>query len=213
MRGRTTLAAILALAALFSFRPSMAEGRVLIAEDPVGDAAVDPSLGAIGLDVTGLYIEHVAAPTPHLEFTVKVTNLPAAPPNEVVRYLWQVTVAGKEYWLQAKRSDFSTATATADDPSGTASHLDGAFRLRGNCGVTVALSTCKHLLWLDGAFDTEAGEIRMSVPLGNPIAPHFASGALINQTGTNVMTASIQVAISNAQTSDTVTGYEAYIIP
>lgn len=214
MKIRATLVALFVLTAMFAIRPAAAadQERVLVAEDQAGDAAVDPTLEAAGLDVTELYVHRIEAPAPHLEFVIKVTNLPAAPPQEVVRYLWQMTVNGKAYWIQAKSSDVAS-TATADDAPGSVQRVAGSFRLRGNCSTVAVLSTCVHLLWLDGSFDTTNGEILINVPLDNPVAPDFTSGASIIQGTDQTMTASVQAGISNASTSDTVTGYEDYLIP
>ncbi|MPY79895.1 MAG: hypothetical protein GEV04_15820 [Actinophytocola sp.] len=187
---------------------------LLVGEDPTGDAPIRPEAAAFGLDVTELAIHRPDPGSGELEFTIRVTELSAEPPPEVVRYLWQMKVDGEEYWIQAKTSDISTATAFLDDPQGTLEHIPGSFRLRGNCGFLVpdaeTVATCQHLAWIDGVFDTEANEVRMTVPLGLEVAPHFTPGARITAGEVN---ASFQLVVSNATTSDAVVQDVDYAIP
>jgi hypothetical protein len=212
-----TLLAI-AIATVFASIPSHAAASdpFVVSDDPIGDGAVDGQVGAgplagsaAGLDMTLITIAEPTAST--LEFVINVTDMQLSPtPNEVVRYLWMMQVNGKEYWIQAKQSDITTASATADDAQGTAEHLTGAFRLRGNCSVTGVVSTCHHIKWLQGAFDAANKQVRMTVPLEDAAAPDFTAGASIV---TVEVDSSLQVAISNASTSDQILGGEEYTIP
>ena len=145
--------------------------------------------------------------------TLLGSGLNVPPPNEVIRYLWPMTVDGTEYWVQAKMSDALSGTTFVDDPVGALTHLDGAFRLRGDCQTIGVVATCVHLKWLEGSFDLDANQVRMRVPLGDAVAPHFVPGAVIFSAATLQMTASIQVLVSNALTSDSVTIEEPYAIP
>lgn len=196
---------------------SVADEEVIVATDDTGDWADDPDLGGagtpIGLDVTELAIrtdEDEGA----VEFIIRLAELNAPPPHEIVRYLWQMHVDQQEYWIQAKMSDATGGTTFADDPEGALTNVDGAFRLRGDCQVVGIIATCVHLMWIEGVFDVDANEVRMRVPLGTEIAPHFAPGKVISPTGEgSEMTASIQVLISNAATSDNVTVLDSYTIP
>lgn len=184
-----------------------------VGTDPTGDFADDPDVGALagplGIDITDLQIRTPSSGA--VEFIIRVADLAVPPPNEVIRYLWQFTVDGKEYWVQAKTSDLSTVVLV-DDPAGAATHVQGAFRLRGNCGPLGPLNNCAHLLWLDGVFDVERDEVRIRVPIGAPEAPDFVPGAEIAPDPEGI-TASIQVVVSNESTSDTAFQEDVYVIP
>lgn len=220
MRGFKTLRAIVLVAGMVVASvggTSSADEEMIVATDPTGDFADDPDVGAIGtpigLDVTELAIR-TDEESESVEFVIRLEELNAPPPNEVYRYLWQMHVDDQEYWIQAKMSDASGGTTFADDPVGALTHVDGAFRLRGDCQVVGIIATCVHLMWIEGTFDLENKEVRMRVPIGNEVAPHFAPGKVISPVGEgNEMTASIQVLISNASTSDNVTILESYTIP
>lgn len=110
-----------------------AEAPVVVGEDPVGDPPIHPELARLGLDATEIAIRQPDPFNPEVEFTIRVTELNAQPAPEVIRYLWQFTVGGEEFWIQAKTSDVSTVTAFSDDPQGTLTHIPGSFRLRGDC--------------------------------------------------------------------------------
>lgn len=189
------------------------EAPVVLGEDPEGDPPVHPQLAALGIDATEIAI---GSPDPFLseiEFVIRVTELNAPPAPEFIRYLWQFQVEGEEYWIQAKTSDVTTTTAFLDDPQGSVQHIPGSFRLRGNCGTieNTGIATCRHLAWLDGEFDTGADEVRVRLPLDLEVAPAITAGAAIDPE--NGMTASIQAAVSNNATSDTVFQDFSYTIP
>jgi len=178
---------------------------MLVGRDPTGDAAIDPSTSPLGLDVTDITI---GADPVDVTFTIGLAELEVPPPNEVVRYFWQFLANGKVYWIQAKSSDVS-GIATAGDPVGTVNHVQGAFRLRGDCGPLAALTNCVHIAWLDGVFDVDADEVRVKVPVG--LRPDFAPGSAIEpETG---VSAAVQPVVSSAATSDVATQDETYIIP
>lgn len=187
------------------------QAPVLVGVDAVGDSAVDPTTAPLGLDLETISLNRPDARKNYVEFTWKVTEMNVPPPNEIVRFLWQFTVGGAEYWVQAKMSDLTTATATADDPAGTATHLQGSFRLRGNCSLIGVVSTCHHLAWLDGAFDVDADEARVRVPLDSAAAPAITAGASIDpEQGAEV---GLQAAVSNASTADQMSQDEVFVIP
>jgi hypothetical protein len=188
---------------------------VIVGTDPANDFADDPDLGLLagplGIDVLQLEIGSVEG---GVEFVVKLAALDAPPPNEVIRYLWQFLVDGQEYWVQAKMSDVASGTTFVDDPEGALTHVTGAFRLRGSCQVIGVVSTCIHLKWIEGVFDLENDEVRMIVPVDDPVAPHFTSGAMISpDSDAAQMTASIQAGVSNGSTSDNVVQYGSFLIP
>lgn len=216
IRSAGLLAALLALTMLAIQAPSQANGRVVVGTDPTNDFANDPDLGflagPLGIDVVQLEIGSVPG---GVEFVIKLASLETPPPNEVVRYLWQFLVDGKEYWIQAKMSDVASGTTFVDDPVGAATHLTGAFRLRGDCQIVGVVSTCVHLKWIEGVFDFDNDEVRMIVPLDDPVSPHFVSGAEIEPDAADAyqMTASIQAGVSNQSTSDNVLHEEPYTIP
>ncbi|HEV3475742.1 MAG TPA: PA domain-containing protein [Actinomycetota bacterium] len=177
-------------------------------DDP-GDPPIHADMARFGLDATSISIGQ-PVPGGDIDFVIKVTRMESQPPPELIRYLWQFRVAEKEYWVQAKTSDFSTATATADDPAGTATHVPGNFRLRGDCATVGVVASCKHLAWLSGSFDTAADEVHIRLPLNLAVAPVIAPGAVIEPE--DGMTASVQAVISNASTSDTVAQENPYTI-
>jgi len=187
---------------------------VIVGIDGTNDFADDqdlgPLAGPLGIDITELSIG-LGNLGPSVEFTIKVADLQVPPPNEIIRYVWQFQVDGVEYWVQAKSSDIATVVLP-DDPSGAATRLNGAFRLRGNCGPLATLNNCAHLMWLQGEFNLASDEVRMRVPIGDPRAPHFVAGAEITPDP-EAVTASIQVVVSNATTSDTAFQDESFVIP
>lgn len=193
------------------------DAEVIFATDDTNDFADDPDLGAVagplGIDVTELAIHSPGGSAGGVEFIIRVTDLQAPPPQEIIRYLWDFRVDGEVFRIQAKSSDVGS-TMVVDDPVGAVEHINGAFRLRGNCAVLVAVSNCEHVMWIDGVFDVENDEIRMTVPLNDPLAPAFRPGAVITpEEGAGDMTASIQVGVSNNATSDNVDAFGSYTIP
>jgi len=215
MRGIRLAGLLLAVLALGANVAPASSHRVIVATDPANDFADDPDLGLLagplGIDVLQLEIGMTDA---GVEFAIKLAALDVPPPGEIIRYLWQFQVDGVEYWVQAKMSDVASGTTFVDDPAGAVTHVTGAFRLRGDCQVIGIVSTCVHLKWIDGVFDVENDEVRMTVPLDDPAAPAFTSGAEITpDIDAAQMTASIQVGISNATTSDNVIHTDPFLIP
>jgi hypothetical protein len=180
-----------------------------VGTDDPGDPPLHPEAARFGVDATSISVGQPVPGGP-VEFVIKVTQLSSQPPPEVVRYLWQFTVAGKEYWVQAKTSDLTTTTILPDDAPGAVTHIPGSFRLRGDCQTVGVVATCKHLAWLSGSFDTGQDEVHIRLPLGLEVAPVIAPGAVIEPE--DGMTASFQASISNASTSDTVAQEEPYTI-
>lgn len=188
------------------------EERVVIGTDGAGDGALHPDIGgAAGLDLVGATVSQPDGDVDELEFVWLLDDLPSdPPPPEFVRYLWQMTVDGKEYWIQAKSSDVTTAPATVDDPVGTVTHVPNNFRLRSNCDAAGTVSYCAHVAWLDGAFDADADEVRVTVPLDTEAGPDFTRGAEVNSAAVQ---ASFQAAISNNATSDSLAFTLPYTVP
>lgn len=186
------------------------EAPVIVGEDPEGDPPFHPELARFGLDATGLAIRQPNPLDPTLEFSIPLAELNFQPLPEAIRYLWQFSVGGEEFWIQAKTSDVSTVTAFSDDPQGSLTHIPGSFRLRGNCGEVGLVATCVHLAWLDGVFDTGRNEVRINLPLDLFAAPEITRGASIDPE--DGMTASIQAVVSSDATSDTVFQDIAYEI-
>jgi hypothetical protein len=191
------------------------QAPVMVAEawgqqHPAGDAGT-----AAGTELEAAYIAQPDGNVDALEFTWAVTELNAPPPNEVVRYLWQVQIDGQEYWLQAKSSDLTTATMLHEDPAGTATRLSGSFRLRGDCGPLADganVSSCGHVAWLDGIFDLDANQVRVTVPLDLEEAPLFTAGNVVQQAGDGVQ-AGFQAGVSNNLTTMQLPMDEDYAIP
>jgi hypothetical protein len=154
-----------------------------------------------------------------VEFDINVDQLDAPPPGEVVRYLWQFNVSdvdgnSKGYQVQAKTSDMLTAATLPDDPQGQLSHSNGSFRLRGNCTTTGA-TICHHVAWVEGAFDTANHQVRVIVPLGASYAPDFTPGNSINggATPATAVQAGFQAQLSNAETMESMSQDDEYVIP
>jgi hypothetical protein len=181
------------------------------------DPEATPAWSAIGLELTNIAIHTVCTPTPGVQFEINVTELNAPPPNEVVRYFWQFTINGHEYWVQAKSSDISSVAMLPDDPEGHFTHAP-AFRLRGQCALLVAVTNCRHLAWLDGAFDTANKQIRVLVPFGLAGAPgaDFAPGSVIMpfaaSGGSPGVSAALQAGVSNALVTEYMSQDEEYTI-
>ena len=179
-------------------------------EDGTGDAP--GSTDAHGLDVTSITIRQADPQKPVLSFAVNVTRLDAAPPPEVVRYMWDFNLvaepdgAPKLYRAQAKTTDIVN-TNTPSDPQKFATTTP-SFRIRSNCGTVGVVSTCDHLGFLDGQFDTAKKQIRWDVPL-SMLAGAKPGSQLVGDS----FTASIQAVVSNDTTSDVVSPGEPYVIP
>lgn len=182
---------------------------VIVGEDIIGDAPVAPTVAAEqGLDIAEIALHQPDPDAAAIDFVIRVTQLNAAPPPEIIRYLWQFMVGDEEYWVQAKTADLATVL---DDPAGTVEHIPNAFRLRGNCEQVGVVSTCGHVAWLDGTFDVDNNEIRMSVPVDSDVAPEFTPGAVIRPE--DGVTASFQAGASTDATSDTAIQESDYSIP
>lgn len=219
MRTRFAIAGLLAIMAASSAVPSYAidEEPVVLGTDAVGDNPIDPEAQAAwdqaGLDITELAVHRPDFTKDELVFIIRVNELGAAPPPEVVRYLWRFAVNGKEHWISVKTSDLTTATAVIGDPQGTVEHAaaGSSTRLRTNCGTVGVVASCEHVLWLATVYDAEANEIRVTVPIGNPKAPEFAQGGLV-EPGLGAE-AGLQVVVSNNSTADQMTQEDSYTIP
>jgi hypothetical protein len=199
----------------FGLAPARAadgEDPILVGVDGPNDGAItgDATLAPLGMDELAAYIHQPDYSKNEIEFVWQLTDLALDQPlPEIQRYLWQMTIGGKEFWIQAKTTDVTTASTIPDDPQGQLTHIP-SIRLRGNCSTVGVVATCHQLLWLDGDFDTAAKQVRIRVPLDNPAAPEFTAGARI--TSTNIETG-FQVVISDANTTDEMFGCSDYTIP
>ena len=169
----------------------------LVSTDDPGDGPPGAPPDAAGTGISPLGVEMIGAnvytPDPKtgsvvFEWKIGPPGLP--PPTgglpEINRYIWAIRLKNgaktADYVLQAKFTNIAT-TNLPDDPPGHLTHIGNAFQVRGNCGVieaVVALSTCEHLAWLEGAFDTENDVVRIIVPLGQPFMPEAVPGATIS---------------------------------
>lgn len=220
-----SLGALVLIASLAAVVPMTANACVGDAPVTVGsftagnpiDPEAKPVWSAAGLELTSIQLQTVCAPTAGVQFIINLEQLNAEPPPEVVRYYWQFSINGHEYWVQAKTSDRSSVPMALDDPAGHIANAP-AFRLRGNCGPLVAITNCAHLAWLTGTFDAGADQIRVLVPFGLAGTPgaDFASGNVVTPvapTGTAPgVTVALQAVASNAATSEYMPQEEPYVI-
>ncbi len=172
--------------------------------------------GPAGVDL----VDATIGPLPDgagLRFTWELAGLPAQVPPEVARYTWAFAVGGKEYQLQAKRTNMG-ATTVADDVPGHAQQLgeNGFFQVRGNCGPLGGqvsnVTSCPHLAFLDGAFDPATGTVSIDLPYGTTAVPELVPGAVVSEAQVAAMSiaAGFSAGISNTQTSDFTNGWEPY---
>lgn len=177
---------------------------------------------AVGINLTGGKIEPIAG---GLRFIWETTGLPEQTPPEGVRYTWAFAIAGKQYQLQAKRTNLSSVT-TAEDPVNHAKALAanaGFFQLRGACQTSyegAPISGCYHLAFLKGAFDVAGKRVYMDLPyqtrdqIGRLVAPDFKPGAVLveNLTAGMSIAASFQAVATNTTLSDYTNGWSAYTV-
>lgn len=181
------------------------------------DMPAAPAAGPAGVQLVDALIE----PLPDaagLRFIWKLESLPAQAPPEGTRYTWSFGVGDKTFQLQAKRTNIGSTTVL-DDPAGHAAAMgeSGFFQLRGNCTAEymgTPVSSCPHIAFLSGAFNTADGTVTMDVPFGLEVAPEIAPGAVITEVQTAAMsiTAAFQAGVSNANTSDFTNGWEPYFV-
>lgn len=172
----------------------------------------------LGMALTGATIETLAD---SLRFTWVLESLPAEVPPEGIRYTWSFGVDGRQYQLQAKRSNLVSST-TAEDPVGHAQQAgQDFFQLRGACDAQylgTPISGCYHLAFLDGEFDIENGTVSMDVPfettdaIGRLVAGDIKPGASLVAVETAAMSiaASAQVFVSNTLSSNYLNGWKTY---
>lgn len=180
----------------------------LVAEDGTGDGPLHPGMAAsAGVDLVGAYISQPDPDVPELLFEWEVTELPdTGSLPEIVRYGFPFKAGAAGFMAQAKFSNLVSGT-TQDDPIGHVEHVGGnAFQLRGGCAPDDAgVIACRHVEWLDGAFDTDTGRVQVLVPIGGPNTPTVQPGVEIvpnpDSLGGNP-TASFQAYVSNNSTED-----------
>jgi hypothetical protein len=192
------------------------EAANVAATDEPGDGPPNGTgVSPLGVDMVEAHVYAPDPKKPEIVFEWAIAP-PGLPPGlgslpEVNRYLWGIHVANgakkADYVLQAKFTNIVT-TNLPDDPPGHLSHIGNAFQLRGNCGVldlvATMLSQCSHIAWLDGAFDQDAGVVRIVVPTGQAFMPEAVPGALITsfEFGGAVISTCHQVGVSNALLCD-----------
>lgn len=179
----------------------------------------EPSVAAAaGVDLVDATIEELPD-AGGLRFTWKLASLPAQVPPEVVRYTWAFAVGGKEYQLQAKRTNM-VATTVTDDVPGHAAQLaeNGFFQVRGNCGPlggqVPTVTSCPHLAFLDGGFDPAAGTVHVDLPFGTEAVPELEPGAVVSEALVANMSiaAGFSAGISNTLSSDYTNGWQPYYV-
>jgi hypothetical protein len=160
----------------------------VLATDPAGDGPVVPDAAAAsGIDLVRAGVWQSNAAWPYLEFTWEVTDLvaPQTGPGtapEVLRYSWGFTAGGERYLVRAKLSN-QVGTTAADDPAGPGTYVGRAFELLGDCETPVAgTDLCRHLAWLDGAFNVTEDVVSIRLPVGAPSAPDIRPGAVLETT-------------------------------
>ncbi|MDQ3991948.1 MAG: hypothetical protein M3245_06550, partial [Actinomycetota bacterium] len=190
------------------------------------NAAVEAAGEAAGITLTGAEI----APLPNnagLRFTWKVNSMPDQVPPEGVRYTWGLSIDGRQYQLQAKRTNMASVT-TYEDPQGHIKHLQSQqnfFQLRGACvdnyfGAPVAVSGCYHLAFLNGSFNPASKTVTMDWPyetkdsIGRIVAADFKPGAALVPLNTAGMSigGSFQAFITNATLSNFINNWQTYFV-
>jgi len=198
------------------------QAPVVLGDDPAGDGPVDATAAdAFGVDLTEIRAYRSDPTDPVVTLEWQTTNLERLPPPEIIRYYWQFVVDGAVISAQAKTTDFVSAANAGDGQPGTvASNLQSygsagvpGFRIRGNCElIGGTLNNCGHVAWVDGEFDFDNDVVRFFLPLDLEALPKLRPGAKITPDA-NGAYAAFQAAADNANTRDTVTQWEDYVVP
>jgi hypothetical protein len=203
-----------------SFSPIAGPESVGGVNTPFANPAVAAAAGIDLVDAKIVPLEDGSG----LRFIWEMSAMPAQVPPEGVRYTWSFAIDGRQYQLQAKRTNIASVT-TAEDPVNHLTQLAQGefFQLRGACTTNYAhpsspMSGCYHLAFLDGAFDTAAKTVSMDVPfstrdsIGRLVAPDFVPGvALVESQSANMsIAAAFQAVAGNATTSDFTNGWDTY---
>lgn len=160
-----------------------------------------------------------------LRFTWEVTDLPDQVPPEGVRYNWSFTAGGRQFQLQAKRTNMVNATTT-EDPVGHALQAQknsGFFQMRGACETAyrgTPISGCYHLAFLNGSFDSVKNLVTMDVPyntrdsIGRLVAPEFTPGAVLVPllTANTSIVAGAQAFASTSDTGSSINDWRNYYV-
>jgi len=159
-----------------------------------------------------------------LRFIWQLKNLPEQVPPEGVRYTWALQIAGRQYQLQAKRTNMTSIT-TLEDPVNHVQQLavGGFFQLRGACQTSyegLPTSGCYHLAFLSGGFDAAKDQVFLDWPyetrdeIGRLVAPDFKPGVVLEEllTASMSITAGMQAFISNTTVSDYNNGWTPYFV-
>lgn len=155
------------------------EAPVTVSQDPAGDGPLAPDLAdETGVDLVAARAYQPDPASPFLFFEWHLTGLPThGSLPDSVRYTLPFQIGTRSFQLQAKLTDLASP-GTAANPSGQASHSGNAFELRGSCSaVGPTVSTCSHIAWLNGSFDSLHDLVRVKVPLG--VAPEIVPGAAL----------------------------------
>ena len=190
----------------------------------VNTAFANPAVaGAAGIDLVDAKIVPLEDGS-GLRFIWEVAAMPAQVPPEGVRYTWSFAIGGRQYQLQAKRTNMASVT-TAEDPVNHVAQLaEGEFfQLRGACTANYGhpespMSGCYHLAFLEGAFDTAAKTVSMDLPfstrdsIGRLVAPDFVPGAALmeSQSAGMSIAAAFQAVAGNTYTSDFTNTWDTY---
>jgi hypothetical protein len=190
----------------------------------LGPAQAAEARGAAGLDLTKGLIQPLADGS-GLRFIWQVTNLPDQVPPEGVRYTWALAIGGRQFQLQAKRTNMTSVT-TAEDPVNHVQALaanSGFFQLRGACVASyegAPINGCYHLAFLRGGFDTAKDQVYIDWPyetrdeIGRLVAPEFKPGVTLDEAQSAGMSiaAGLQAVASTAQVSDFINGWTPYFV-
>ena len=158
-----------------------------------------------------------------LRFIWQLKSLPDQVPPEGVRYAWGLSIAGKPYQLQAKRTNMSSIT-TVEDPVNHVQQLasqKGFFQLRGACVAAyegAPVNGCYHLAFLNGGFDTAKDQVFIDWPystkdeIGRVVAPDFKPGVVLEpfESAALSISAGLQGVVTNTTLSDFINGWTPY---
>jgi hypothetical protein len=190
--------------------------NVVSTDDPGDGAPAETGLSPLGVEMIAAHVYTPDPKTGSVVFEWKIGPPGLPPPTggipEINRYIWAIKVTSgsksAEYVLQAKFTNIVTSNLP-DDPPGHLSHIGNAFQVRGNCGAITgpggaSVSTCEHLGWVEGAFDTENDVVRILLPLGLEFMPELVAGASISpfEFALAQISACHSAGVSNAFTCD-----------
>lgn len=207
-----------------AFTPSADSVSVGGTNTNLGPAQAAPVREAAGLDLLDARIAPLADGK-GLRFIWQLKDLPEQVPPEGVRYTWALAIGGRQYQLQAKRTNMTSVTV-AEDPVNHVQQLaanSGFFQLRGACVTSyegAPISGCYNLAFLKGGFDTAKDQVFIDWPyetrdeIGRLVAPDFKPGVTLDalETAGMSITAGLQAVASTTQVSDFINGWNPYYV-